>query len=264
MDVAVGALTDVGRVRSHNEDAYFTGEQIWAVADGMGGQAAGEVASSIVVDHLRAADAAGVLTADDLSPLIAAINQAILDYAEADPTAAGLGSTVAGIASIAVDEVAHWSVFNVGDSRVYRFADGQLVSQTKDHNEVTELIDAGQLDPADAADHPSRFVLTRALGSNPAPRADIRLLPQGGDETFLICSDGLTSEVADEAIETVLATCPEPKQAVERLIDLALMHGAQDNVTAVVLAVHQHDDDARLNDQSAETTIPRPDIEELS
>jgi len=264
MDVVVGAQTDVGRVRSHNEDSFFTGQQIWAVADGMGGQAAGEVASAIVIDHLRAADATGPLAPDDLATLIATINASILDYARANPDAAGLGSTVAGIASITVGEVRHWSVFNVGDSRVYRFADGQLTRQTVDHNEAAELIETGQLDPADAADDPSRFILTRALGSRPAPRPDIRLLPQGADETFLICSDGLTSEVPDETIMAVLRNCPQPHEAAERLIDLALIHGAQDNVTAVVVKANHNADTGPLPVEADETTIPRPDAEETA
>jgi len=262
MDIMVGAQTDAGRVRSHNEDSYFTGQQIWAVADGMGGQAAGEVASAIVIDHLRAADSAGPLAPDDLGTLITDINASILEYANANPAAAGLGSTVAGIALITVDDVRHWSVFSVGDSRVYRFAGGQLTRQTVDHNEAEELIEAGQLDPAEAVDHPGRFVLTRALGSKPAPHPDIRLLPQGEEETFLICSDGLTSEVPDETITTALRDYPQPHDAAERLIDLALMHGAQDNVTAIVVTLTHNADTGQLMADVDSTTIPRPHAEE--
>lgn len=262
MDVIVGASSDTGRVRAHNEDSFFAGQYIWAVADGMGGQAAGDVASMIVTDQLRCRDEAGPLLPDDVGTLISSINQRILDYSTQNPAAQGLGSTLSGIASIALDDVRHWSVFNVGDSRVYRFANGKLVRETVDHNEAEELIDAGQLDPTEALDHPGRFVLTRALGSIPAPQPDIFLLPQGGEETFLICSDGLTSEVPDTTIETVLRNCPDPKDAADRLIDLALKHGALDNVTAVVVAIRHSSDTRHLPTSEEETTIPRNLVQE--
>jgi len=262
MDVVVGARSDIGRVRAHNEDSFFTGRQIWAVADGMGGAAAGDVASSIVVDQLRIWDEADALVPEDLNMLIASTNEAVLHYARLNPGAAGMGSTIAGIASIEVDGVRHWSVFNVGDSRVYRYMNGQLMRETVDHNEAEELVDAGQLDPADAAEHPGRFVLTRALGTIPAPHPDVFLLPEKPQETFLICSDGLTSEVTDDTIAAVLRNSTGPAQAANRLVDLALTHGARDNVTVVIVSVQQDCDTSWLEAQADETTIPRPDVQE--
>ena len=258
MNVVVGAHSDVGRVRSHNEDSYFTGQRIWAVADGMGGQAAGDVASAIVTRFLRDADA-GPLVPDDLTRLIAGINDAILDYARRHPAAAGMGSTLSGIASIQVGNARHWSVFNVGDSRVYRFVDGQLLRETVDHNEAAELVEAGRLDPAEAASHPGRNVLTRALGSLPAPTPDISWLPQGRDETFLICSDGLTSEVTDDAIASVLRRYDDPGAAADRLVDLALARGAHDNVTAVVVTARR--DGASHPRRAAGSTAPRRQLD---
>ena len=262
MDVVVGARSDVGRVRTQNEDSFFAGRQIWAVADGMGGAAAGDVASSIVVDQLRIWDKVDALTHDDLNQLVAGTNEAVLRYTRLNPGAAGMGSTVAGIASIEISGVRHWCVFNVGDSRVYHYVNGEMIRETVDHNEAEELIDAGQLDPADAAEHPGRFVLTRALGTNPAPRPDVFLLPQSPPETFLICSDGLTSEVSDDTFAAVLLNCPDPTQAANRLVDLALMHGARDNVTVVIVAIQPSSDTDWLQTEADETTIPRPDVQE--
>ena len=248
----VGVRSDVGRVRAHNEDSYLVGRQIWAVADGMGGQAAGEVASGIVIDELRRADEDGVLTQRRLTELIGTINDAILAHARQYPQTVGLGSTVAGIASIEVGGVRHWGIFNVGDSRVYRFHGGVLMRETVDHNEAQQLVDLGQLAPEDAATHPGRSVLTRSLGSRPAPQPDLLLLPQDCDETFLICSDGLTSEVPDAVIADTLGEFADPVQAAGRLVDLVLAHGARDNVTVIVVVAHPEDGEAGR----PESTIP--------
>ena len=257
MEVLVGAQTDVGLVREHNEDNYFVGRHIWAVADGMGGQAAGDMASTIVTEQLRVRDSEGPLEPDEMRSVISGINRTLIEYARQNPTATGLGSTVTGIASVELDDVAHWSVFNVGDSRVYRFADGRLSRQTVDHNEAEELIEAGVLDPDDALLDPSRFVLTRALGTSPPPQPDIFLIPQRPGETFLICSDGLTSEVNETAIADVLRSNPDPKKAAARLINLTLEAGAHDNVTVIVV-VSSHKDTTVDS-----TTQPRSDVQEV-
>jgi len=259
MNVVVGARSDTGLVRHHNEDSYYAGHRIWAVADGLGGQAAGDVASAIVTDQLRSRDEAGPLVPDDIARLISTINEAIVDYGWHNPDATGLCSTISGIASVEIGGMKHWSVFNVGDTRVYRFANNLLTRKTVDHNEAQELIDMGQLSPADSANHPLRSVLTRALGTTPAPQPDILLLPKEQDETFLICSDGLTSEVPDETIAAVLGDCRDPEQAAGRLVDLTMAQGAHDNVTVLVLAVR--DDDADWAPDG--TTIPRPTVQEL-
>ena len=261
MDVLVGALTDTGLVRRHNEDSYFAGNQLWAVADGMGGQAGGDIASAIAIDHVRALDSAGPLQLTDLIDLIARINAAIIEHGRRNPAMLGLGSTLTGIANIELDHIRHWGVFNVGDSRVYRYVGGKLSRETIDHNEAAELIDAGLLDPARAADHPSRSILTRALGMMPAPKADIFLLPHCMDETFLICSDGLTSELSDDAIAEVLRDYPDPTEAACKLIALTFTRGAHDNVTVVVVTVC--DNFIRSVDVAPdETTIRRPELEE--
>jgi len=215
------------------------------------------MASLIVTDQLRVRDSEGPLAPDEMRSVISVINRALIDYARANPTAAGLGSTLTGIASVELDDVAHWSIFNVGDSRVYRFADGRLTRQTVDHNEAEELIEAGVLSPDDALVDPSRFVLTRALGTSPPPQPDIFLMPQSPDETFLICSDGLTSEIKETVIADVLRKYPNPRKAAARLINLTLKAGARDNVTVIVVVSSQKD---QTEDS---TTLPRSDIQEV-
>ena len=263
MTLLTGARSDAGLVREHNEDAYYLGRQIWAVADGIGGEAAGEIASGIVTDQLRARDTAGPLAPDDLRLLINDINDAILDHTRREPTTTGMGSTISGIASVNLDNVPHWSVFNVGDSRVYRYGDGELKRETVDHNEAAELIETGQLDAAHAVDDPSRFILTRALGTTPPPQADIFLRPQEADETFLICSDGLTSEVTEDAIAATLAAYPDPELAAYQLVELALQNGADDNVTAIIVASHHGINTGPAIVIDGENTIPRSSLQEI-
>ncbi|MDR1212773.1 MAG: protein phosphatase 2C domain-containing protein [Propionibacteriaceae bacterium] len=261
MRVRAGVRSDVGRVRRHNEDNYLVGRRIWAVADGMGGQAAGDVASSIVIERLQVCDAAGPLCQDDLVAAVGAINQAILRYGSDNDEAEGLGSTVCGLASISLgQEQDHWAIFHVGDSRVYRYADDLLTRETVDHSEVEELIQAGKIDLSQARCHPQRNVLTRSLGQSPPPRPDVLLLPPMAGEVFLICSDGLTSEVSDDQIGQVLNGCPDPDQAADRLLRMALEAGGRDNVTVLVLRIEADDEPGSVETERAEDTIPRPDL----
>ncbi len=234
--VQVSARTDRGKLRQHNEDALTIGERLWAVADGMGGQAAGEVASSVVSQQLQMAGAKGIHDAQTLSTVLARINEQILDYGHAHPVAVGLGSTVAGLALIEVGGLPHWMVFNIGDSRVYRFTDDGLSLITRDHSEVGELLAQGKVTAEQARKHPNRNILTRCLGSSPAPRADIRILPTALPEQFVICSDGLSTEVTDAEIGQVLMTTTGPDDTVDRLLALALERGGRDNISVIAVA----------------------------
>jgi protein phosphatase len=257
VQVVVGVKSDPGKVRAHNEDNYIVGQQLWAVADGMGGQAAGAVASGIVTKHLRDRDGGGPLAESDVAPLLDGINQAIVAYGNLNTESAGLGSTVSGLASVRLGGADHWAVFNIGDSRVYRYANGQLQRETTDHSEVQELVEAGRLNPALADTHPARNILTRSLGSVPSPRADVLVRPQEAGDVFLICSDGLTTEVSESAIAAVLRDYSDPTQVADRLVDLALAHGGRDNVTVVVLIVGPDGPAAtNLNDD----TIPKTSL----
>ncbi|MFG2043177.1 PP2C family protein-serine/threonine phosphatase [Dactylosporangium sp. NPDC048998] len=224
-NIRAGAATDVGKVRRRNEDSALVGTGVFAVADGMGGHAAGDVASRLAVaalqrlDELAARGGAGPL---DVRDEIVHANADILAAAAADPTQGGMGTTAAGLCLGIVDGDECWIVFNVGDSRVYRFAGGELGQLTVDHVAPESVT-------------MRRGVITRALGTDPGPRPDLWVRTAVPGERYLVCSDGLSLEVADEEIATVLATCADPAQAAEDLVRRAVLAGGRDNVTVVVV-----------------------------
>lgn len=252
--VSVGACTDVGAVRSLNEDRHYVGTFIWVVADGMGGHAAGEVASEIVVTHLRELDY-DHLEQSAIVDTVMAANAAVLAYGREHPQARGLGSTVTGLARVDIGGAEHWAVFNVGDSRVYRDYRGVLSRATLDHSEVEELILLGVITPEEARRHSSRSVVTRSIGTEPAPQVDLWVLPQTPGERFVICSDGLTAELTDEAIGEILVRHTDPELAARGLVDAACAAGGSDNITVVVVAV---DDDQSC--EVEEITKPRANL----
>ncbi|MCL2784053.1 MAG: protein phosphatase 2C domain-containing protein [Propionibacteriaceae bacterium] len=237
MGLSVAAGSDVGRVRTHNEDSFVVGTSIWAVADGMGGQAAGDKASAIAASCIKKYDQAGLVDQETVTAMIAAIQEEIMAYGNSHPKAAGLGTTVAGLALVELAGNTHWLVFHIGDSRVYRLDSDHLVCETADHSEVQILIDKGQITATEARTHPQRNVLTRCLGSTQTPKAEIRLIPYIPGDRLLICSDGLTSEIEDGKIEEVLLSSTDPHGAVNSLVDAALNAGGRDNVTVVVIDI---------------------------
>lgn len=198
--VTVGAATAVGRVREHNEDAHLVRDGLYAVADGMGGHAAGEVASALAIETLAALAERGPFTAEDLLRTLAEANASILEAARADPGRGGMGTTVSGLAWVSGPVPGAWVVFNIGDSRVYRVVEGELVQVTTDHSEVQELVDAGLITSLEAAIHPARNIITRSLGLERDPQPDTWVIEAREQETFVICSDGLTNEVRDDQI----------------------------------------------------------------
>ena len=230
------AGTDVGRTRSGNEDSHFCGRTVFAVADGLGGHQGGEVASAAAVEPLAALDGRDLATpaeaAEALAGAIADANSAILERAAADPSLWGMGTTVTA-AAVAGDllQLAH-----VGDSRAYLLRDGTLDQRTTDHTVVGELVRRGRLTPAQAAIHPERSILTRAVGLDPRIPVDtpdpIDLHP--GDQV-LLCSDGLTEAVRDPQITEILSTHPDGNAACTALIDAANDAGGPDNITVVLL-----------------------------
>ena len=254
--VAVGASTDVGRVRALNEDAFLNGDRVWVVADGMGGHAAGDVASRLAVESLRELDGLDELRPALVNAAVARANAAVVRHGMVHVEARGLGTTVTGLAEVTVGGVAHWAVFNVGDSRVYRYAGGELHRATVDHSEVEELLAAGLIEPAEAREHPARHIITRSVGMRPAPAVDPWVLPQTPGERFLLCSDGLTSELDDDQIAAVLAAHPDAGEAAEALIAAVLATPARDNVTVLVVDVRSAEDGA-----GDEITVPRTVLE---
>jgi PPM family protein phosphatase len=251
LSVLWGGASDAGSVRAHNEDSMLCDRPIFAVADGMGGGPAGEQASAIAVAALRRC--AGV-TAIRTEAVLAAVNRAndeILGAAEREVAHRGMGTTVVGLALVTDGDVEHWLAFNVGDSRLYRLAGSVFEQISVDHSEVQELIAAGMLAPEDRASHPQAHVITRVLGTAPAPEADCWLLYPVPGERFLLCSDGLIGELSDERIHALLGSAGTPENIARLLVDEAVRAGAADNVTAVVVEV------AGAPGDEAATTGPR-------
>ena len=233
--VSVGAASHTGLVRERNEDSALSTQDLFAVADGMGGHAAGDVASRLAVAALMRLAGRDDLAPDDIVAAIAAANDDILAAIDADQRQAGMGTTLTGLAIVDRSSDPRWAVFNVGDSRVYRFADDALTQLTVDHSEVGELVAAGRLTADEAKQYPRRNVVTRSLGTVPAPAADVWLLEPAAPERFLICSDGLTLELSDESIADVLRAEADPQRAADRLVAATLEAGGRDNVTVLVV-----------------------------
>jgi serine/threonine protein phosphatase PrpC len=232
-----GSATDVGLVRQLNQDSLWASSTLFAVADGMGGHAAGEIASELAIAECGRIAELSPLRAEDISAAIRRANEQILSGAAARRDRFDMGTTLTGLGVVTADGGPHWAVFNVGDSRVYRFAGGMLSQLTVDHSEVQELIAAGELRPQDARFYPRRNVVTRSLGSDPPPDADIWVFPPVTAERFLICSDGLTGEVPDAEIAHVLHETPDPHDAAAELVHRANEAGGHDNISTVVVDV---------------------------
>lgn len=257
-NVVVGARTDVGRHRSLNEDALLIGTRVWVVADGMGGHAAGDVASSLAVQSLRELDEPGELGPASVVAQVQRANAALVGYADEHPEALGMGTTVTGLAEVSVDGEPHWAVFNVGDSRVYRYAGGRLRRVTVDHSEVEELVAHGLIDAEEARIHPARHIITRSVGMRPTPEVDLWVLPQVPGERFVLCSDGLNSELPDARIAEVLARHDDPDEAAAALVQAVLAEQARDNVTVVVIDVRGDE-----NGRGDETTVAHDLMQEV-
>lgn len=243
MLVRSGSATDVGRVRDHNEDSVIAGARVFAVADGMGGHAAGEVASRIVVDALADLEEHPPSRPEDVAALLREANRRILEAATEHPELRGMGTTAAGVTVVDAGGREHWVVFNVGDSRVYRLADNRMHQVTRDHSEVRELIDAGLLRASEVATHPLRNVITRSLGTDPAPEPDVWVLAPTPGERFVVCSDGLSNELEDRDIMLLARRHTDPQEAADELVAAAVRAGGRDNVSVVVVAVDAGDGD---------------------
>lgn len=225
-----GARSDVGCVRPHNEDSYLVQSPLFCVCDGMGGHAAGEVASSIAVETIaktapQAADAARLAAA------VEAANAAVIEAALNGLGKPGMGCT----ATCAYIENDMLAIAHVGDSRAYLLHEGTLIRVTRDHSYVEELVDAGEITADEARVHPNRSVITRALGSDPAMYADHFTLHIEEGDRLILCSDGLSSMIPDSDIENIATQSSTAQICVDNLVDAALVAGGHDNVTVVVV-----------------------------
>lgn len=237
--ISWGARSDVGLVRGHNEDSFLLRAPLFIVSDGMGGHAAGEVASSIAVETIGGRAPA---SADDilLGAAVEAANVSVIEAAEQGIGKPGMGCT----ATAVLIERNKMAVAHVGDSRAYLLRHGTLVRITHDHSYVEELVDSGQITADEARTHPSRSIITRALGSDPDMYADHFFLEVNDGDRIILCSDGLSSMIPDSEIEALAVSSATPQQAADNLVAAALTAGGADNVTVVVVDV--------LNDGLAE------------
>lgn len=251
-----GAATETGHVRRVNEDSYLRLPPLYAVADGMGGHGSGDVASALAIEALTACARLRPLSADAVLATLYEANRVIVDATAERGEIDGMGTTVTGLALIETSGGSHMMVFNIGDSRVYRLAAGRLDQITVDHSEAQELVIAGHLTRDEARTYPRRNIVTRALGSEPPPLPDHWLLPAIAGDRYLLCSDGLFSELPDEAILPLLAA-GDPQQAADGLVAAANDAGGRDNITVIVVDV----DAGEADDGAAEEdTLPRDQL----
>ncbi|MCU1400136.1 MAG: putative serine/threonine protein phosphatase [Acidimicrobiales bacterium] len=234
-----GATTNPGRVRSENEDTFVAEPMVFAVADGMGGHQAGEVASALAASIIRDRLANGSVNEDYAVAVVNEVNAAIHGAARVDATKSGMGTTLTALAVLNAqgDQPEQLVLLNVGDSRTYRFRLGRLQRVTVDHSYVQELVATGHITIEEARTHPRRNIVTRALGIEPSVRTDMWTLPIVRGDRFVLCSDGLVDEVPDDEILDLVASVEDPQSLSQQLVDLANRHGGRDNVTVVVLDV---------------------------
>src|SRR6478752_7840907 len=236
------ARNDIGR-RANNEDAVYTSSRVVAVADGVGGAAAGEVASSRMVDSLAALDKGKLEVPLDaaLENAIAWGNESIGFIASARPQLAGMSTT---LTAVALSNEGMYVIANIGDSRTYLLRDGSLTQLSRDDSLVQDLIDAGHLTPEQARRHPARNVVMHALDGDPERRATTQLIPARDGDRLLLCSDGLSDVVDHPKLCEVLLRYGDRGECADRLIALALESGARDNISAIVCDVVIREDPA--------------------
>jgi protein phosphatase len=227
-------LTDPGRRRRHNEDAFVCEPPLFAIADGMGGAQAGELASRLAAAAVGRDEAGSLTGGDRVVALIEAANRSVYERAAGDQSVSGMGTTM----TVALAEDDQVWVGHVGDSRAYLLRDGALEQVTEDHSLVAELVRSGRLTPDEAGDHPHRSVITRALGTDPDVAVDVMPVPTQPGDVFVLCSDGLTTMVDDEAILELLEGSRDDLDAAARaLVDRANDAGGEDNITVVLFEV---------------------------
>ena len=229
--VRTASLTDPGRRRRHNEDAYVCEPPLFAIADGMGGAQAGELASRLAAAVVGRANADGRTGRELVVGLIEDANRSVYERAVGDESASGMGTTM----TVALAEDDHVWIGHVGDSRAYLLRDGALEQLTDDHSLVAELVRSGRLTPDEAGTHPHRSVITRALGTDAEVAVDVMAVQTKPGDVFVLCSDGLSSMVGDEAIRGALEQHGDDlDEAARVLVDAANAAGGEDNITVVL------------------------------
>ena len=230
-------LSDTGRQREANEDSFFAGSPVFAVADGMGGAQAGEVASRIAAESFGPAERGDAAPEAYLRSVALDANTRINDLAAEDESRSGMGTTFTA-ALVEGDDV---SLAHVGDSRAYLFRDGDLRMLTADHSLVEELLRQGKLTKEQAEDHPQRSIITRALGPEREVEVDTMTYRAKPDDVYMLCSDGLTTMVKDDMIAAIMARAASLEDAAGQLIEQANLAGGRDNITVVLFRVGEGD-----------------------
>ena len=255
----IGVATHPGRRRRHNEDAYVVEPPVFAVADGMGGAKAGEVASGLAAAALREVAANGESGEERVTAMIQEANRRVFRRATEDHEASGMGTTM----TVALVEGSRVVFGHVGDSRAYLIRDGVLEQLTDDHSLVAELVRSGRLTPEEAEAHPQRSVITRAVGTEPDVDVDTFALEPAEGDLFLICSDGLTDMVDDRTIiEAVERHRDDLEQAAKALVTAANRGGGEDNITVVFFEPGEEPADTAVTAQAP--AVPVEDEDTLS
>ena len=230
----LGYGTDTGRKRRRNEDAYVVEPPLFAIADGMGGAQAGELASSLAAGAVREDEAAAGSGERRVAELIQEANRRVYERSSQDAAASGMGTTM----TVAFVGDANVAFGHVGDSRAYLIRDGKLEQLTEDHSLVAELVRSGKLSPEEAETHPQRSVITRALGTDPDVDVDTFSIETAPGDLFMLCSDGLTSMVEDDVIlQTIEKSRDNLQTAAKALIRAANKGGGEDNITVVFFEI---------------------------
>jgi PPM family protein phosphatase len=232
--------TDTGRQRRDNEDSAFARPPVFVVADGMGGAQAGEVASRIAIEAFEEGLPDSGSAEERLADRVRDANRQIYDRSRTDYGSAGMGTT---LTAAYVDD-ADLAIAHVGDSRAYLFRDGSLQRLTQDHSLVDELVRHGKLTEAQAAEHPQRSIITRALGPEPEVEVDTWTYPVRAGDVLLLCSDGLTSMISEERVAEILGASPTLANAADALIAEANEAGGRDNITVVLFRLEEVTDGA--------------------
>src|SRR5581483_6748630 len=269
--MSIGAFaraTDTGRKRRHNEDSYVVAPPLFAVADGMGGAQAGEVASKLAAAALEETDPGALAGPERLTQLIQEANRRVYERATADPSTSGMGTTM----TVALVEGAEVTIGHVGDSRAYLVRNGALEQLTEDHSLVNELLKSGKLSREEAETHPQRSVITRAVGTDPDVDVDAFVVTADVGDIFLLCSDGLTDMVRDEDIlELVERHHEDLDRLTKSLVAAANRGGGEDNITVVAFAIAPGEDETvrmRLPGEPDEDTleslpVPAPSVDTM-
>lgn len=235
--VRSGSATDVGRVRTSNQDLSLEEGNLFAVADGMGGHVGGEVAARTAIDALRSAFLRDA-SVTGLREAVVEANSAVWERGQAQIDLRGMGTTLTAVALVTGEDSRDViALANVGDSRAYVWSQGRIAKVTVDHSLAEEKYRQGELTEAEAAVHPQRHILTRALGVSSSVDVDMWKLHLAAGDRILLCSDGLTNEVGVDEIAQVLGSIADPVEAAQALVDAANEHGGSDNITVVVVEV---------------------------